>query len=228
MEDKNLFRFSPPLLMGIVVIFVGVVFMLGNLNILDSQNILRFWPAAFIILGVYMMLTAGELTGAITGVLIAMMGFLILANSLGYLHFRLKDFWPLLLVLAGVNMALQAMQSKRRSGDSDNTITGFGILSGFNRSCNSPDFHGGELSAFMGGGELDLRRASIRADQAVLSVYAIMGGFKIYVPADWTVTCKVFPFMGGVDDKTLASQSGAAKRLIIKGYVIMGGVEIHN
>ena len=62
----------------------------------------------------------------------------------------------------------------------------------------------------------------------MLNVHALMGGLEIYVPPDWTVTCKVFPFMGGVEDKSVTPQSGPEKKLVVRGYAIMGGVEIHN
>ena len=228
MEKKEPFRPSSQLLIGLLVIFLGVIFTLGNLDVLHSYEIVRFWPVAVIVLGLYMAATVGELPGRFTGILVALIGFLLLSNNLGYLYFGIWDLWPLVLVLVGFNMVWLALQSKARSEDSSKTVNGFAVLGGFNKTCSSPDFRGGELTAFMGGGELDLRHASIEEERAMLNVHVFMGGYKIYVPADWTVVCKIFPFMGGVEEKTSASQSNSGKELLIRGYAIMGGVEIHN
>ena len=86
----------------------------------------------------------------------------------------------------------------------------------------------GDLTAFMGGGEIDLRKSDMESGEAVIGVNAFMGGFKILVPENWTVICKVVPFMGGVEDKTAHPQSGTEKKLLLKGFVCMGGLEIRN
>ena len=50
----------------------------------------------------------------------------------------------------------------------------------------------------------------------------------IVVPRDWTVNAFVTPFMGAMEDKTDRSESDPSKRLTIKGFVMMGGVEVRN
>ena len=230
--DERNFHLSPHLIMGLLVILLGVIFLLGNLDFLDSYQILRYWPVAIIVFGLYIVATAGELPGRFSGVLLALFGFLLLCNNLMYLRFHFWEFWPLLLVWVGFNLVWQSLQGRARTrgpdGDKSNTVSGFGILGGFNRTCYSSDFRGGELTAFMGGGEVDLRKASMESSEAVLTVNAFMGGFKIFVPSDWTVILKVFPLMGGAEDKTIPPQSGPTKNLIIRGIACMGGVEVHN
>jgi predicted membrane protein len=228
MENKETFRPSSQLVIGLLVIFLGVIFTLGNLNLMYSYEIVRFWPIAIIALGLYIAATGRELPGRFTGILVSVFGILLLFNNLGYLHYGFWDFWPLLLVLVGVNMVWLALQGKIRTEDGSKIASGFAILGGIEKTCNSSDFRGGELTALMGGCELDLRHASIEENQAVLNVHALMGGIEIYVPTDWTVTCKVFPFMGGVEEKTSTSQSDKKKNLLVRGFAVMGGIEIHN
>jgi predicted membrane protein len=229
MEDNKVFRFSPHLAIGIAIVILGVVLTLDNMDILEAREILHYWPGALVILGAFMILATRDLQGRVSGALIAVWGGLLLATRMGYMDFHIKNFWPIILILVGVNMAMQAMRSKPHADVNERTITGFAILGGFKRSSNSQEFLGGEMTAFMGGGELDLRQAAIReGEEAVLSVYAVMGVFKLMVPIGWTVICKVLPLMGGVEDKTLPQQSGRTQKLIIQGYALMGGVEIHN
>jgi hypothetical protein len=114
------------------------------------------------------------------------------------------------------------------STDPGATMSGIAFMSGFKRTSNSQDFRGGELTAIMGGCEIDLRQATIKDGDAVIDVFAFWGGIEMKVPLDWSVVVEATPLLGGFDDKTMPPQGGSAKRLIVKGYAIMGGVEISN
>ena len=96
---------------------------------------------------------------------------------------------------------------------------------------NSQAFEGADLTATMGGCDIDLRDASIAPNtEAVIEVFAFWGGIDLKVPEDWVVVNRVIPLMGGVDDKTRTpiAPSAPPKRLIVRGIVIMGGVGIRN
>jgi hypothetical protein len=71
-----------------------------------------------------------------------------------------------------------------------------------------------------------MRGASIRGD-AVLNVFALLGGITIKCPPDWTVVLNGTPILGGFEERTLRPQD-ASKRLVITGYAILGGVEVRN
>ena len=78
----------------------------------------------------------------------------------------------------------------------------------------------------MGGVSIDLRDASMEADEATINVSAVMGGVDIRVPRSWTVVNRVSAILGGVDDHTRPVD--ANKRLIVEGSVLMGGLDIKN
>ena len=77
----------------------------------------------------------------------------------------------------------------------------------------------------MGGIELDLRQAGTENGEAVIDVFVLWGGIEITVPPDWTVSNQVTPILGGAEDKSTGTQQ-ARNRLIVKGVVIMSGVDI--
>ena len=52
-----------------------------------------------------------------------------------------------------------------------------------------------------------------------------MGGIEITVPTDWVVVNQIVPILGGVEDKSTGTQA-SQHRLILRGFVLMGGVEI--
>jgi hypothetical protein len=54
------------------------------------------------------------------------------------------------------------------------------------------------------------------------------GGIELRVPEDWTVIGRVVSVLGGFDDTTRAPQGAGHHRLIVRGFAIMGGIEIKN
>jgi predicted membrane protein len=111
---------------------------------------------------------------------------------------------------------------------SNSIISAMAILGSVERRNNSQDFRGGSSTAVMGRCEIDLRAAAIAAPhEAVLEVFAMWGGIEVRVPPDWTVVSQVDPILGGYDDSTQPPK-GESKRFIIRGSVIMGGIEVTN
>jgi hypothetical protein len=105
----------------------------------------------------------------------------------------------------------------------------FSLLSSSKRRWGKSVFRGADTTAFMGGCELDLRDALMGPGElAVVDVFVIMGGVTIFVPPHWTVSQEVVPLMGGVHDKTRSVPSNPAQHLLVRGTVVMGGVEISN
>lgn len=101
------------------------------------------------------------------------------------------------------------------------------VMAGSSIRDDTPDFQGGEVTVVMGGLEIDLRHAAMTRPEAVLNVFVVFGGLVIKVPTGWSVVSRGAPILGGIDDKTVPGMA-ASQRLVIDGYVIMGGVEIKN
>jgi predicted membrane protein len=116
----------------------------------------------------------------------------------------------------------------RRPSRSGSTIAGLAVMGEFKRKINVGDFRGGHLTAIMGGCNVDLRGTTPVNGEAVLDVFALMGGIEIRVPDTWDVVNDVFPFMGGIEDKTTRPAGRSGPRLVIRGFVMMGGVTIQN
>jgi hypothetical protein len=229
MDRKQNTRATPQLVLGLVVLIAGVLFTLDNLDLLNAGDYLRFWPLAIIAVGLAKFIDASSAPGKLAGGILMVIGALLLLNSVDVIRFRLRDYWPLILVLLGMILIWQAFgRSRLTRADGDVTITGLAILGGVNKTCRSLDFRGGEMTALLGGCEIDLRPAVMQADAAEIDTFAFWGGIVLKVPEEWTVECRGYPILGGFEDKTIGPKNGAHKRLIIKGFAIMGGVEIRN
>jgi predicted membrane protein len=217
--------------MGLLIIAVGIIFTLDNLGIADARGYLRYWPAGLIAIGLLKLQQARGGGGAIGGLLIVAAGSWLLLESLDIVQISVWQLWPVLLVLFGASMVWQGLRGRScRTGkatDANATISALAVLGGVARGNNSRRFRGGDLTAIMGGCEIDLRQAAIDGE-AVLEVFAMWGGIQIRVPDDWTVTGRVTPLLGGFDDKTRPPQGAAAHRLVVRGVAIMGGVEVKN
>jgi predicted membrane protein len=225
-------RFTPQALVGVIVIVLGVLFTLDNLNLIDAADYLQYWPAGLVAVGLLKLWQARAGPGIAGGLFLVVLGSWMLLERIVAIQIRLHDVWPLFLVFVGGYLVWKGFgvsSAKRvRAADSNARISGLAIMAGIVRGNNSPVFEGGDLTAIMGGCEIDLRQASIApGTDAVIDVFAFWGGIEIRVPEDWTVVSRVTPLMGGLEDKTRPS-SNASKRLVLRGFAIMGGIGVKN
>jgi hypothetical protein len=229
---------TPRLILGLGVIAFGALLLLDNLNLVEAGAILRYlFPAVLLGVGATQLL-AGSRWGWIW--LVA--GGWTLLDALDVIDLNFWQlFFPLVLVAAGFTMVRRGAAgealARRSSGgagdaaiDRDGAVHAFAFMSGNERRNDSAAFRGGDLFAFMGGVTLDLRHAATPPDGAVLDVFAMWGGIEIRVPESWRVISEVVPLLGGFEDKTKPSADPAAPvaRLVIRGVVVMGGVEVRN
>jgi predicted membrane protein len=232
MESRSGTRLTGQVVVGVAIALLGVLFTLDNLHILRARDYLHFWPLAVIAIGLVHAAQARTAAGVVRGGIWILVGLALLGNRLGFLDVNIWSYWPLLLVLVGGRIVLQSIWREAPSQGPNATgtevLSAIAIMGGFDRKITSHDFRGGEITAFMGGGKLDLRDAVPANGQAVVNVFALMGGFEILVPETWSVVSEVTPFMGSVEDKARTSNSAGAPRLVLRGFVMMSGVEIKN
>lgn len=107
-------------------------------------------------------------------------------------------------------------------------VRSFALLSAHELRPVSRPFRGADLNAVMGGIKLDLTSARMEGDTAVVEVFAFWGGVEIFVPPDWTVTSEVTTLLAGFIDKRRPTSVVPTKHLVIKGMIVMAGVEIKN
>lgn len=104
------------------------------------------------------------------------------------------------------------------------------IFGGIKQRVTVKNFRGGRLTAVFGGFEVDLTRADIEGQTAVIDASALFGGGEIRVPPTWIIEIRGMALLGGYTDETHQeiSDSATAKRLIVKGIAALGGVVIKN
>ena len=224
------------IVLGVLVIVMGLLFLLDNLDILDMHRAISFWPMVFIIAGVVKLYDTETRGGQLLGACLVGLGVLIILDRMDIIDFNVRTMWPLFFIGFGIYTIYRARTGRRLiqidgvKGEQDlkgeGVVDIMAVLGGFERRVYTPAFRGGEITAIMGGCALDLRNSSIEGE-AVVNVFAFWGGVTMKVPPDWTVVLNGTPIMGGFEEKT-ARPPDNSKRLIVQGYAIMGGVEVRN
>jgi predicted membrane protein len=220
---------TPRLVIGIFVVALGVLFLMDNADLIQIGNVLRWWPVAIMVLGGTQLLWSHGAVARIVGGVVTSIGAMFLFATLQPGQFSLTQAWgytwPALLLVTGASLIFRG----RTDTDLDDRsrVRGFAFMSGQSIKSSSPDFAGGDLSAIMGGFEIDLRDATIQGSETTLEVFALMGGIELRIPESWALQSDVICLLGGIENAT-AAPTGAPHTLRVKGLVLMGGMEIKN
>lgn len=207
------------LIAGAFLALLGIVLTANNLDLVDADSVLRYWPVVLIAAGT---VKAVEPGGAIAGVILILAGASILGFNLGFLRFTIFDLWPLILIAIGVVMVANATGLL----SSVKLPQNFAAFSQQKVAETTSDFRGAKIGAMFGGYELDLTGADITSGPAVLDLFVMWGGIEIFVPDDWEIVSELSPIMAGVEVR--AGRTAAVKRrtLILRGFAMMAGVEV--
>ena len=225
-------RMTSRLVFGLVVIGIGIAFMLDHLGIASAADLLRWWPLVLVLMGVSRVVSPrGLRSRQLGGVFLLVLGGFWLLHNLDVIRQSPIELWPVLLIGFGVVMVSAGIQRSRPDDappEQSERLNSFSIWSGLGRKVASQEFHGGDVTTIMSGQEIDLRTATLAGGSAVVDVLVIWGGVDFFIPADWRVTVEATTIMGGILDHTKAPAGPAKGTLVLRGMVLMGGIEIKN
>ncbi len=225
---------------GLFMIGSGTMLLLDNLKILPFSipEYAFTWMAFLILLGLYLILTF-----RVAGILlIAIGGYFIIPEIPQLASFNIQSFWPVLLIMFGLAIILGSMfkpHKKKRNFMNTNMHTKTASLNGIDstvifggaqKKCSAVDFNGAKLTVICGGLEIDMTEVYlIKGNNNVLEITAICGGISLKISKEWSIKNEISPIMGGIEDN-ITEMPGAyidpAAEIILRGSVIMGGVEI--
>jgi len=227
---------SSGIMIGAIIVLVGLGLLLDNMGIVHLDEIWQYWPVLLIVYGVSRVLTCQAVSSLIWGGTIALIGAFVLLRNLHIVPIDLNLIWPLLIIAFGLVMLARALdRSRYLEGTApvydESVLNIVAVFAGSKRVIETKDFRGGDIVAVFGGVRLDLRRAAIAADKAVLDISAVFGGVEILVPETWTITTKGVGIFGGFDDKTIHPKPDPnvkTPELIITGAAVFGGMSVSN
>jgi hypothetical protein len=218
---------------AIILIGIGALFLLNNLHIIYVHEIFRYWPAILIAVGIVKLVDSSDSSGRAGGAIIIGVGGVFLARSLGFLDVSIGELWPLILIAVGLMMLFErsslfevGLKFKAHSGAKEAAVFGGG-----KRVIVDQNFRAAKFDAVFGGFEVDLRKANIAEDEAMLDLNAVFGGIEVKIPESWMVVTKGTGVFGAFQDSTIQPDPRIfpnPKRLVVKGAAVFGGVEIKN
>ena len=216
---------------GIFLVVVGLMIFLDQISVWNFGEILSvWWPLIFVVIGLSHIATTNK--SILNGLFFIVIGILLIANNLNFLPFGFwSAFWPLLLIFIGAGILLNKQKfGRHRKITTDEDINYFTLFSGANHKIESGNFKGGTVSTFFGGTQIDLRRAIIAPEGAMLELSAAFGGIEIKVPYDWKIIVAGTPILGGMENKTVQNfaEGQIVPTLKINYFVIFGGIDIKN
>ena len=140
----------------------------------------------------------------------------------------------LAIVAFGVVLAETDVTRGSRDGESatahDGDLDAVAFLGRYEERVVTDAFRGGEVTAFMGRVEVDLRDAEMAEDSAVVEIRVAMGRVELRVPDHWRVVPNLGPGLGGASVIRASSSEAEAGApvLILRGPMLMGSVEVGN
>lgn len=216
-----------------VLIVLGVVFLIGNLDIIDvdvGDFIADWWPAILIALGVSGL--ARSRAASMGQIFLIAVGVVLLLMTLDVVESGL--LWPVIIIGIGVWILLGGRSVRRRqtaevSGVEEkdgNSIDVSALFGTSDQRVTSRSLRGGKVSATFGSVVLDLGGAKPARDP-VLDVDVFMGSVELRVPDEWVVIVNGAPTFGNVEQsRPQPPETDGAPTLVVNASIAFGSLEI--
>lgn len=212
------------LVTGLTILSVGVIFWLDQIGRIDARQYAEWWPLVLVVIGLSDLLERRW----VAAVLWMAAGAYFLMPAFGYERpslWLIASLFPLMFSIAGVALMVQALRAPA-AAPGQPAFNAVAVMAGNVRRITAPA-GGGQAVAVMGNCQIDIAAGALKENEFVLDVLAFWGGIEVIVPRGWNVVPRVAPILAGVDDKTVRGAE-TAPRVIIRGTIIMSGVEIRN
>lgn len=223
---------------GIILLAVGAILLLNTFGA-NLPSWLISWQMLLIVVG--LAVGAASRFRDFTWLVISGTGAFFLVNRLfpdiAFHRFLLPTAFIVvgLIVLYGSRGKwFSGKRSKEQEDDysseyssDDEHIEAVAVFGGIKKVIYSKSFRGGEVVTIFGGGEINLLNADFTGVISLETVQ-MFGGIKLRIPAHWEVTTsEAVAIFGGIEDKRPPNLStDPTKKLIIRGTIIFGGLEI--
>ncbi len=216
---------STNIIVGLVLVAIGIIIGLKELDIINVNVFFKGWWTLFIIIPSLISLVNDD--DKFTSLTILTIGILLLLGTRGVIDFDtvLSLIFPVCIIFFGLYLIFKSSKNnkfrekfKKTTCDKDYIaiFSGQKYVSGKEfKSCNC-------LSIF-GGVDLDLREAVIKDDVIIKSVN-IFGSNDIRVPDDVNVEINSISLFGGIDNKV--KNQDKKPTIYIESVCIFGGMDI--
>lgn len=206
-------RVTTNLALGICLILLGTVLILDRLGLMPASQLLRFWPIGLVLFGIAMVVQSFQRVDP---------------TSAPREHDGLGH--ALIWVIFSIVVWTGFSHGTTVRTDSSETANVVAVISRHHLVSNAAIFRSAEMTTIMGRADLDLRKTSVApGEEAVIEVFTLMGGSTIRVPEGWNVDVRATPVMGGIRDRRAEKgDTPGAPRIVVRGFVMWGGLDIRS
>jgi predicted membrane protein len=233
-EKSN--KIDKRVLLGGILIFLGGLFLLNTMNVLDFRftNVIFSWPFIMLVIGLFVLVnTEKKFLG---GVLSGIGALFLIPRVFPQIDYDGGIIIPLFLIILGTYIILKKRRqdlSSEFSSDgykvNKDKIDDVSIFGGGTKIISSNNFQGGNITAIFGGSEINLINCQLAEGENVLDVLCVFGGTTIILPKEWNIVINVTSILGGFSNKAIRNPSiviDQTRTLHIKGLAMFGGGEV--
>jgi predicted membrane protein len=223
-------------LLGGILIFLGGLFLLNTMNILDFRftHVVFSWPFIMLVIGLFVLVNTDK--RFLGGILSGIGALFLLPRIFPQIDYDGGIIIPILFIVLGTYIILKKRKQDSSSDFFSDTskvnkdkIDDVSIFGGGTKIISSNKFQGGNITAIFGGSEINLINCQLAEGDNILDVLCIFGGTTIIIPKEWNVVINVTSVLGGFSNKAIRNPSiviDQSRTLHIKGLAMFGGGEV--
>ncbi len=158
-----------------------------------------------------------------------------------------KFIWPIGIIIFGLYVIFKSKRdsefdssnpstsndyfnsNKNEQMDVNENLNLSSTFSDVKRNIINKDFKTGNISVMFGAAEANLLQSDI-TETATINISQAFGSVRLRIPANWSIQSNSTSIFGSIDDKRFKPEvtDVNTKKLVIKGFVAFGSIEIFN
>lgn len=219
------------MLIGIIVLIIGIVLLVNELNLGFQIDFDMVWSIILIVVALYYMAKSRKVS--LWTLIVLFIGTWSLLEYLDVVTAKVENlFWPIVVIIAGLSIVFSKMTWRRKLKDltkfevgKDGRLIYSGIFGGTSEKLQTNDFKGAVVNSVFGAVDLNIKRAKIKED-VIIDVNSIFGGTNIIVSDNYNIKLNSVALFGGNSNDTGISFDENRKTIYINCVSIFGGTEI--
>lgn len=125
MERNLSARLNARMVFGAIIMVVGILALLDNLDFIHLGSLWRFWPLIFVALGLNKLINAETVRQRGEGIWWTFLGLWLFVSIDHLFGLSFRETWPLILIAWGVSMLYRSMAYQSRHHFSRENYHGF-------------------------------------------------------------------------------------------------------
>ncbi|MEI7667675.1 MAG: DUF5668 domain-containing protein [Erysipelotrichaceae bacterium] len=220
-------------LIGIILLVTGIVLLLVNYNVIQTESNFRLiWPIILILITLDNIIQMRRIR-FFNVILLGVGSYFVLRALDISLNTYVSEnvLYASVLIIIGLYFLLfrrSIFKDKFHFSSSHSSKNGTeynAVMSGIDEKVIDDHFETCQVSVVMGSAELDMSEVKLATNKASLELNSIMGGIEITLPKGCRLIVSGTPIMGGFENNYISDPS-SEKVVMITYTCVMGGIEV--